>query len=197
MAKKMPFGLPSYYKMTTAEIEDLENKICDLVSSAKFFNELTREMNKLYSKHRSDPKRNIFTLHSNIYFRYVISVFRTLFETAPSPREQSFGLWRKKREEQEEEMKDFKKISELYKQSNLKTFRDKIIDHRDNNNAGDAVRSFLTPVKDEFVIISSEIISKLEDHIKKYFNDPGYNFYSFYSPSMDRFISILNDQSLK
>jgi len=195
MVRKTLSGLLIYYKMVTdSEIEDLENKICDLVSSAKFFNDLTGEMNKLYSKHRSNPKRNIFTLHSNIYFRYVISVFRTLFEVAPSPCEQSFCLWRKKREEQREEMKDFKRILELYNQSNLKTFRDKIIDHRDNNNAGDAVANFLNPVRNEFVLISSEIISELENHVRKYFDEPEYNFYSVYGPSMDKLISIFETE---
>lgn len=180
--------------MTAEEVKDLENKICDLVSSAKFFNKQTIEINRLYDKHKNDFKRNIFTIHSNIYFRYVLSVFRTLFEDTPNPQEQSFCYWRKKSKKSEgEELGEFKKILDLYNQSNFKTFRDKITDHRDNKNAGDVLSNFINPVKEEFTLSSSNIISKLEDYIKKYFIDPEYNFSSFYSPCMDEFIRILNN----
>jgi hypothetical protein len=179
--------------MTIEEIKDLEDKICDLVSSAKFFNKQTIEMNRLYDKHKNDLKRNLFTIHSNIYFRYVLSVFRTLFEGVPNPQEQSFCFWRKKQKKpKEEEIGEFKKILDLYKQSNLKTFRDKVIDHRDNKNAGDVLANFLNPVKEEFTLISGDIISMLENHIKKYFIEPEYNFCPFYDQEMKKFLCILD-----
>ncbi len=180
--------------MTIEEIKDLEDKICDLVSSAKFFNKQTIEINRLYEVYRNDSRRNIFTIHSNVYFRYVLSVFRTLFEDTPKPQEQSFCFWRKKQQKSEEgELNEFKKILNLYNQSDLKTFRDKVIDHRDNKNAGDVLANFLNPVKEEFTLSSSDIISRLENHIKNYFIDPEYNFSSFYSPCMDEFMRILDN----
>jgi len=115
---------------------DLERKICDLVSSAKFFINQTEKINNIHKKTKSD--RNLFTIHSVLYFSYALSVFNTLFEKKSNePQEQSFEQWRKLKNSISEEEESFLRIINLYNKSNFKKFRNKIIDHRDYKNAGD------------------------------------------------------------
>lgn len=176
------------------KIQDIEEKIFNLILSAEFFNNYTIEMNNL-CKNCSNG-RKIFTIHSNIYFRYVLSVLKTLFEYSSKPKEQSFSLWRKEKGEQiSGEINDFNKISDLYEKSNLKKFRNKITDHRENKKAGDVLANFLNPVKDTHTNNAKKIINELEDHAKKYFIEEMVgDFISYYKGDMDKFKGILMEK---
>ena len=173
----------------------LEDRICQLVSSAKLFNEQTEKINKLYKSYNGNK---LLCIQSALHFEYVLSVFKTLFEISQRPEEQSFAFWRKLKEEESKEMQDFQKIKELYKKSSLKKFRNKITDHKDVKNAGDAVANFYGIVRDEHVKSASEIIEKLEKHIRNYFTEPNLHcFYNFYCESMNDLIVLLDKQNEK
>jgi len=176
------------------KMQDIEEKIFNLILSAEFFNNYTIEMNNL-CKNCSNG-RKIFTIHSNIYFRYVLSVLKTLFEYPSKPNEQSFSLWRKEKNEQiSEEVNDFKRISDLYEKSDLKKFRNKIIDHRESKNAGDVLANFLNPVAGAHTENAKKIINKLKDHAKKYFiEETVSDFISFYKTDMDKFKIFLMEK---
>lgn len=178
---------------TKEEGLELESRICQILSSAKLFNKQTMKINELYKK--ATGGQNVLSIHSNLYFGYVLSVFRTLFEKDCNPQEQSFALWRKMKGDIAGEKENFRKIIELYEKSNFKTFRDKITDHKDHKNAGDAIANFLNPIKGEHIDRASEIILMLEGHVKEYFDDSDlHDFYNFYSVPLNDFSKFLEEK---
>src|SRR5690606_15847518 len=139
---------------TENQIDDLEMKLCELIASAQFFNQQAKRVSKIVKKFKNKDREKVkaLTLHSFLYFKYVLSVLKTLFESSDKPQEQSFALWRREKGVSFGEMqegKDFQKILNDYKKSNLKTFRDRITDHRDRRNPADVVSVFLNLVKEE------------------------------------------------
>lgn len=123
-------------------------------------------------------------------------MFKTLFEKKTSkPKEQSFEKWRSLNIYFSEEEISFKKIINLYNESNFKEFRNKITDHRDYQNAGDVLANFLNVINNEHIIKAELVIEKLKKHIKKYFSEEGveYKFSNFYGDSVKSFMDILRN----
>jgi len=133
-------------------------------------------------------------LHQVLYFYEAINTLHTLMEKKNKPddlEELSLAYYFYKTGD-DNLKKEFENISEEYRNSPLKHFRNNFIAHKEANSMGDPFVDFLNPVKKEHIDDARKTLGKIKNLVNSNFDCSANNYFEdFYGKSIDSIYDFL------